>query len=332
MMPNNWMTNKRWKRVSKKIQDVMEPKSGVKFVFFSGKGGVGKTTMAAATALWLADKGHKILILSTDLQKSLNDILEQETVGKETEVTGVPNLRAMTVETSESLARHQDKMMKTIELIDPNSTIVKQYRHDLKSAGDCGCSKAAYYEFIDYLNKEEEYDVIVFDTAPTGQTLEQVRSPIEYVQMLIGQIENRKRLTEVLGQKEVEQQIKGLEEMKQQEEHAIENLRSVKTSFNMVMIPEAMPLAELERNIPVLENDYKIPIRGIVINEVIPEKERSVDAFWRNRWTMQKKYIGIARRKFPDKAIAESPLLETEVLGVERIRRITHALYGGEKT
>ena len=310
----------------------MEPQNGVKFVFFSGKGGVGKTTMAATTALWLAEKGHKTLILSTDLQKSLSDILEQETVGKETQVIGVPNLRAMTVETSESLARHQDKMMKTIEVVDPNSPLVKQYREGLQSPGDCGCGKAAYYEFIDYLNKEEEYDVIVFDTAPTGQTLEQVRSPIDYVQMLMGQIESRKRLTAVLGQKAVEQQIKELEAMKQQEENAIENLRLNKTSFNMVMIPEAMPLAELERNIPVLENDYKIPIRGIVINEVIPEKERSVDDFWRNRWAMQKKYIGIARRKFPDKAIAEVPLLETEALGVERIRKIASSLYGGEKT
>jgi arsenite-transporting ATPase len=85
---------------------------------------------------------------------------------------------------------------------------------------------------------------------------------------------------------------------------------------------------ELERNIPALEEDYRIPVRGVVINSYIPESERETSDFWRSRWAMQKKYIDLAYEEFSGKVIAQVPLLETEVLGIERLRRIGQALYG----
>jgi arsenite-transporting ATPase len=77
-----------------------------------------------------------------------------------------------------------------------------------------------------------------------------------------------------------------------------------------------------------LEEDYQIPVRGVIINSCIPESEREASDFWRSRWAMQKKYIDLAYEEFAGKVIVQVPLLETEVLGIERLRRIGEALYG----
>ena len=301
------------------------PHEGTRYAFFSGKGGVGKTTTAASTAVWLADQGYKTLIVSTDLQKSLNDIFQQETVGDEIPIESVPNLWAKSIETGESLQRHRAKMIKTLELIEPGSPIVKMIEMD--KGTDCGCAQAALFEFGDYLKNPRGYDAIVFDTAPVGTTLEKIMNQTNFAMSLAAQLDAKRKLASSLGQAGAEEQIRALEEMKEDEDRAMQNLRSARSSFFMVMHPEAMPLAELERDIPVLEGVYGIPVRGIVVNTKLPEEERDRSDFWRTRWAMQAKYLGIAHRKFGDKVIAEVPLLESEAVGAQKLRRVGHFLY-----
>lgn len=299
-----------------------------KFVFFSGKGGVGKTTVSASTAVWLANQGYNTLVVSTDLQKSLNDIFEQDIKPDPTPITGISNLKAVSIDTGESIERHRKKIMETLEMVDSNSLLLKQIKDDKKT--DCGCAQAAVFEFGEYLNKDKEYDVIVFDTAPVGSTLEKIGAQTKYVLGILNQLEVKKKLIEELGESGLKEQIKSLEEIKQEDERAIENLRSDRTSFVMVMIPEGMPLVELERNIPVLENNYNIPIRGIVINNILPERERSSTDFWRTKWAMQNRYINLTYQKFKDKKIGKVQLLDTEVLGLKKLKIIGEHLYGGD--
>lgn len=310
----------------KTVNDLVIPKNGTCFPFFSGKGGVGKTTMASATAVWLADQGYNTLVVSTDLQKSLNDIFQQVIDSTPTSISGVPNLKAISIETAESITRHRSKMIRMLEAVEgPDSPLVRQITADTQT--DCGCAQAAVFELVQYLNSRE-YDAVVFDTAPTGQTLEKIMNQSTYILWLTSQIEAKAKLIKLYGgQAALDEQIEALKEMKREEEMAVESLRGEMTSFIMVMIPEAMPLMELARNIPALEEDYRVPVRGVVINNVIPAAERETSDFWRSRWMMQRKYIGLAYEEFAGRVIAQVPLLETEVLGVERLRRIGQALY-----
>lgn len=311
------------------IRDVITPKDGkTRFVFFSGKGGVGKTTISASTAVWLANQGYSTLIVSTDLQLSLNDVFGQNISSKGTKITGVPNLIAVSINGAESIDKHRQKMMKTLKVLEPDSFLLKQMEID--KTIDCGSAQAAVFELSEYLTNDE-YDVIVFDNAPTGVHLEKIMAQSKYVLAMTTQIEARKKLVESLGESEVERQIKAIEEIKQKDEQAINSLRSDKTSFIMVMIPEALALAEVERNIPVLEDDYKIPVRGIAINNVLVPQERETTDFWKTRWAMQKKYLDLTYQKFKDKEIGEAPVLEEEVLGIDRLRIVGNTLYGGEK-
>ncbi len=313
----------------KAFADLVVPRDDTRYAFFSGKGGVGKTTMSASTAVWLADQGYKTLIVSTDLQKSLNDVFQQDTVGAEISIEGVPNLWAKSIETGESLQRHREKMIRTLELIEPGSPIIKMIEMD--KGTDCGCAQAALFEFGEYLKNPKDYQVIVFDTAPAGTTLDKIMNQTNYVLSLAAQLEAKKQLEGVLGPNGLQEQILALEAMKRDEDRAIANLRSDESSFLMVMYPEAMPLAEVERDIPVLEGVYQIPVRGIIVNNVLPEAERGVSTFWKTRWAMQAKYLGITRSKFTSQVIAEIPLLETEALGVERLRRVGEYLYQADR-
>ncbi len=94
------------------LQDVLLPKEGSnKFIFFSGKDGVGKTTVSASTAVWIANQGYKTLIASTDLQHNLNDVFQQKINSSDTQIQGVPNLMAVSIDAAESLDKHRNKMI-----------------------------------------------------------------------------------------------------------------------------------------------------------------------------------------------------------------------------
>ncbi len=162
------------------------------------KGGVGKTTIAASTAVWLADQGYKTLIVSTDLQMSLNDVFRQNTVGGEIAIDGVPNLKAKSIETAVSIQRHREKMVQTLQLVDPASPILKML--DLDKGTDCGCAQAALFEFSEYLQDSRGYDAIVFDTAPAGTTLEKIMNQRNYVLSLTSQLETNKKMISTLGE------------------------------------------------------------------------------------------------------------------------------------
>ena len=298
-----------------------------RFLFFSGKGGVGKTTMSSATAVWLARRGYRVLQVSTDLQKSLNDIYEQAIENTPTAVHDVPNLRAVNIETAESMERHRGKIMHTLAILDPESPMLKQMKDDRMT--DCGCAQAAVFELTEYLNTTD-HDVVVFDTAPAGSTLEKIETQSRSILTLVRQIEIKQKLRDVFGDDGLASQIAALEEIRARDERAFEVLRSGQTAFTMILIPEALPFAELRRNIEDLEGRYRIPVEGVVINNVLPEAERDGTAFWREHWSMQERYIGLVHERFADRAIAEVSMLPGETVGLPSLTRVAGLLYGGD--
>lgn len=301
-----------------------EDGGGVPYILFSGKGGVGKTTIAAATAVWLADQGYRTLLVSTDVQPSLSDIFQQDIPAEEVDVEGVPRLKAYSVDPVHSMNRHRQKMTNTLKVIDPESVILKQMTTDVQM--DCGAAQASVFELSYYLN-HQGYDRIVFDTAPTGMHLEKIIGQVKYALAMTRHIESRRRQLEDGGDSSLADEIQALEELKALDERAITTLRSDRSAFIMTLTPEAMPLGEVERNVPILEQIYNIPVRGIVINRVVPPEERQGRSFWRQRWSMQRGYIEKARAMFADRLIVEVHLVP-EVSGLPLLRSIGRRLYG----
>lgn len=306
----------------------IERAAAPRYLFFSGKGGVGKTSMSSATAVWLARRGASVLHVSTDLQKSLNDIYEQEIEGKPTPIAGVATLEAVNIETAESMERHRGKIMETLSLLDPNSLLLKQMKDDYLT--DCGCAQAAVFELVDWLNTDT-YDYIVFDTAPASSSLQKIETQSRTVLSLVKQIDMKKEIAKVFGDEGVDQQIAALEAIRRRDEQAFAALRSGHTVFTMILIPEALPFAELRRNIDELEQRHEIPVKGVLINNVLPPEQRSATSFWQQHWGMQERYIKLVYEQYAGRAIAEVPLLPTETVGLSQLIKIGDALYGEDE-
>src|SRR5665647_1011032 len=147
---------------------LIEPniKNETKYIFFSGKGGVGKSTMSCATALWLANKGYKTLLVTTDPAPNLGDIFEQEIGHKITPLDGVKNLFAIEIDPNIASDAYREKIISPMrEILDEkNLQVIKEQLNS-----PCIEEVAAFDKFIEYMD-EPQYDVVIFDTAPTGHT------------------------------------------------------------------------------------------------------------------------------------------------------------------
>lgn len=155
------------------------------YIFFTGKGGVGKTSLASATAVKLADEGKSVLLISTDPASNLKEVLETEVNEKITSINGIENLHAVNIDPELSAEEYRNRVTSPMEGILPEEEINK-IREEL--SGACTTEIAAFDEFARYVagdGEEQPYDIIIFDTAPTGHTLRLLELPAawsEYIE------------------------------------------------------------------------------------------------------------------------------------------------------
>jgi arsenite/tail-anchored protein-transporting ATPase len=151
--------------------------SPTKYLFFTGKGGVGKTSLACATAVEMADAGNLVLLVSTDPASNLQDVLESEVVETINPVNGLRNLFAVNINPENSAEEYRNRVTQPLEGIASKEEI-KKIREDL--SGACTTEIASFDEFSRFISGETEgnkFDVIIFDTAPTGHTLRLLELP-----------------------------------------------------------------------------------------------------------------------------------------------------------
>ena len=148
-----------------------------KYLFFTGKGGVGKTSLACATAIKMADAGNVILIVSTDPASNLKDVLDTEVDEDIRPVKGIDRLFAININPEKSAEEYRNRVTQPLEGIASKEEI-KKIREDL--SGACTTEIASFDEFSRFVSGETEganFDVIIFDTAPTGHTLRLLELP-----------------------------------------------------------------------------------------------------------------------------------------------------------
>ena len=192
----------------------LERVSLTKFLFFTGKGGVGKTSVACSTAVTLADKGFKILLISTDPASNLQDVFEMELTNTETKIDKVNNLWLANLDPILAAQQYREQVINPYVGKLPES-ILKNMEEQL--SGSCTVEIAAFNEFTKYLVDEEKiskFDYIVFDTAPTGHTLRMLQLPSAWDSF----ISESTHGASCLGQ------LSGLEENKQMYSDAVATL------------------------------------------------------------------------------------------------------------
>jgi TRC40/GET3/ArsA family transport-energizing ATPase len=231
-----------------------------KYLFFTGKGGVGKTSIACATAVGLADNGKKILLISTDPASNLQDVFNQTLNGHGTDIQEVPGLTVVNLDPEQAAAEYRESVIAPFRGKLPDSVIQNM---EEQLSGSCTVEIAAFNQFSDFItdaDKAKEYDHIIFDTAPTGHTLRMLQLPSAWSTF----ISESTHGASCLGQ------LSGLEERKGIYKQAVETLSDANaTRLVLVSRPEIAPLKEAARSSHELQllgiNNQLLVINGLLL-------------------------------------------------------------------
>jgi arsenite-transporting ATPase len=308
------------------------------FLFFGGKGGVGKTTMAAATAIRAADLGYNTLLVSTDPAHSVSDSLDQNIGGDDyIKVHNVDKLWAIELSAEKAMRTYSDMIGQQ----DPTGALSELLGDDDSSnLSPPGTDETvAFIQLLEFI-QNPEYDIVVFDTAPTGHTLKLLQLPEITQSWLFRLIKMRRRIGGLMsgvktlfgGGSDLDEQdaFDKLEDLRDQVEIARTHLtNSDETEFVAVTIPTVMAIWETERLIRALF-EVAFPIKQIFINQLQPINPDCT--FCKNRYIEHQKNLIKIRELYDDFHLSEIPAFEFEIRGVERLRNLANLIYGVQES
>lgn len=278
-----------------------------KYLFFTGKGGVGKTSTACAAAVNLADHGKKVLLISTDPASNLQDVFHRELDGKGVAIDGVPGLVVANLNPEEAAREYRESVVAPYRGKLPASVITNM---EEQLSGSCTVEIAAFDQFSNFITNEEtskEYDYIIFDTAPTGHTLRMLQLPSAWSNFITDSTHG----ASCLGQ------LAGLGEKQSMYKAAVENLADgAKTTLILVSRPEETPLLEVERSSRELK-ELGILNQLLIINGVLME---ATDVLSQNILAKQQKAMENRPAALKGLETYILPLRSYNILGLENIR------------
>lgn len=311
--------------------------TSLKYVFFGGKGGVGKTAMAGTTALWLAGQGKKTLLASTNPVHSLSGLLEQSVFGAPTPVKGSDNLWAYEIDTKETIERSKKEIREKIQWFLKFADISTKADDFVESATmNPAFEESAMFENMVEIMLKDEYDVYVFDTAPTANARRLLGMSKVYslwVEKMLRSREEARTLREMLSftkKKEEDPLLTYLLQFRERMGQARQRLTdAAKTAFFFVTLPEALPIAVITRFIGWF-HDFGIPVGGVVVNMLLDRKALGEKApeFVLNRMRMQEEHMKTIWEKFDGSVRAIVPLFDQEVRGLVMLQQAARALFG----
>jgi len=302
-----------------------------RFTFFGGKGGTGKTSCAASYALYLASKGIRTLVVSTDPAHSLADAFDKP-IGFQTARLG-DSLWGLEIDAEVEARKYvkavQDKMLDLV-----SAAIVDEIKRQIEIAYmSPGAEEAAIFDkFIELMESVgEKYDAIVFDTAPTGHTLRLLTLPEILGAWIEHLIEKRKKAMDLMKlaaryDKPLAERIANdpiittLSARRDKFSLARRILTDPQESiFHFVLNAEKLPILETARAVELLAR-HGIAVGGIVVNKVIPPE---AGPFLEKRRISQEQYLREIRTRFASMKIVELPLLDDDIQGMEQLGRLS---------
>ncbi len=282
-----------------------------KYLFYTGKGGVGKTSTACATAVSLADKGKKVFLVSTDPASNLQDVFETELTGQGVPIKAVPNLIVANLDPIEAAAEYRESVVGPYRGKLPDVAIASM---EEQLAGSCTVEIAAFNEFSRFITDEKmnrDFDYIIFDTAPTGHTLRMLQLPSAWDSF----IDDSTHGASCLGQ------LSGLSEQKKMYEKAVQTLSDGdQTTLILVSRPEPSPLAEAARASKELK-EIGLENQILIINGALENFDKT-DEIATAFYSKQKDAVSKIPNSLKTLDIYTLPLRAYNVAGVDNIRRL----------
>jgi len=280
-----------------------------KYLFYTGKGGVGKTSIACSTAVTLADNGKKVLLISTDPASNLQDVFSTELSSRGTSIKEVPGLVVANLDPLQAAAEYRESVVAPYRGKLPESVITNM---EEQLSDSCTVEIAAFNEFSTFITDETaqaEYDHIIFDTAPTGHTLRLLQLPSAWTNF----ISENTHGASCLGP------LSGLESKKEVYKNAVETLSDgIMTTLMLVSRPETSPLKEAERASKELA-DLGILNQVLVVNGILTSHDDNVSESLYNK---QQKALADIPACIRDIVAYSVPLRAYNIIGMENVRKL----------
>lgn len=308
----------------------------LKLLIFGGKGGCGKTTCAAATGIRMAEKGKKVLVVSTDPQRSLSDSLAQELpvsrklpIEEIPPVEGVANLYALEIDTEAVIDDFKKRYETAIMQLAVGAT--KLRRDEVKSFLSIpslpGADEIVALWKVSKILGLREYDTVILDTAPTGHTMRFLELPdvsARWLKFLVKVRAKTRHLQRFFKRGQKYEADFFLEEAIEDDERILKALRDPLTEFVPVTTLDEMALKEVERFLNLLRS-REIPVRQMVINKLVSPRKCGYCA---STFNLQEKAFSEATKTFSRLKFVGMPHLGREVQGIDELRNFGEILFG----
>jgi arsenite/tail-anchored protein-transporting ATPase len=324
------------------LRDVFERQPERRYIMFGGKGGLGKTTLSATCAYWLARQGKRVLLFSVDPQASLSDIFETDIFGKGA-VPIVENLWAQEIDADQRIREYQNEIRQKILDMYGFDRVPEEIDSYIASASaEPAMEESAIFDAVVDIIVKGDYDYYIYDLVPLGHALYYLSMAKVYDEW----INKITKLREEMGQYDrVAATLRRQE--KAEEDKILEELLYIKsrintssqiltdrqrTAFFFVLVPEAMIIMDTRKAAELFAR-FDVPISGYVVNRVLPRELRlgNIPTYLKNRIQMQEKYLGDIRTSLGSQILAYVPEMERDVTGLPMIARLAEQLFEGAK-
>jgi arsenite-transporting ATPase len=310
-----------------------------RYVMFGGKGGLGKTTFSAATAYYLAKKGHKVLVFSVDPQASLSDIFERDIFGQGA-VEIMPNLFAQEIDADQHIKAYQDEIRQKIYDMYGLDEIPEEIESYIQAAAaEPAMEESAIFDQVVDIVVSAEYDYYIYDLVPLGHALYYLSMAsvydewIDKITKLRQEMDEYDRVASLLKREEESEEDMILKELLDIK-YRINTSSSIltdqqKTAFFFVIIPEEMALLDTQKAAGLFAK-YNVPLSGYVVNRVIPPElgQQSIPDYLRHRLDMQEGYLKRIDDLFGNQVLARIPEFERDITGLPMIEKVAQAMFG----
>lgn len=310
-----------------------------RYIMFGGKGGLGKTTFSAATAYYLAQLGHRVLVFSVDPQASLSDIFERDIFGQGA-VEIMPNLFAQEIDADQHIKEYQDEIRQKIFDMYGLDEIPEEIESYIQAAAaEPAMEESAIFDQVVDIVVSADYDYYIYDLVPLGHAL-------YYLSMASVYDEWIDKITKLRQEMEEYSQVASLikREEETEEDMILKELMDIKyrintssgiltdqekTAFFFVIIPEEMALLDTQKAAGLFAK-YQVPMSGYVVNRVIPPElgQQNIPDYLRHRLEMQEGYLNRINDLFGGEVLARIPEFERDITGLPMIQKVAEAMFG----
>ncbi len=320
------------------LRATFESRPDRRYIMFGGKGGLGKTTLSATSAFWLASQGKRVLLFSVDPQASLSDIFQRDIFGQGP-VKIMDGLWAQEVDADRRIREYQDEIRKKILDMYGFDKIPEEIDNYIAAASaEPAMEESAIFDAVVDIIVQGDYDYYIYDLVPLGHALyylSMAKVYDEWINKITKLREEMRQYDQVAATMRREDTIPEdqiLGELTYIKDRINASSRILtdrqRTAFFFVVVPEEMILVDTQKAATLFAK-FDVPIAGYVVNRVLPPELRrgGVPAYLQNRIAMQDRYLAEIRRTFGDQVLAYVPEMERDVTGLGMIERLARRLF-----